>query len=141
MRQLAFRSRTRNSWLRGPILGNGREWGIGRCSPCCKRRKSHPTSRRAACDSGGVLISPCSQRSGLLICSIHQGVYVISDMLARARPIKASICRLRFAALAAIFLRSKGIIMLQAPTRFPLWRSAADGGVRAGRSDLPHPFF
>jgi hypothetical protein len=58
MRQILFSSRIRISWQRGAMLGIGRECGKPSKSPCCRRRKRKPASRRADSDMGGVLISP-----------------------------------------------------------------------------------
>src|SRR5450759_2777931 len=43
----------------------GRDEGIERFSPRCKRRNSKPASSSAACVNGGVLNSPCNQVSSL----------------------------------------------------------------------------
>src|SRR5438128_3502938 len=43
----------------------GRECGNESFSPCCKRRNNSPASKRASLENGGVLTSPCNQRSGL----------------------------------------------------------------------------
>src|SRR5436305_14359702 len=42
----------------------GRDDGIPRSSPSCRRRSRKPASRRAARENGGVLISPRNQTSG-----------------------------------------------------------------------------
>jgi hypothetical protein len=48
-------------------------------SPLCKRLSKYPATRRAAAESGGVLISPCSHASGLSV-GLTGKVYVISDI-------------------------------------------------------------
>ena len=48
-------------------------------SPLCKRRSRYPAVSRAAAESGGVLISPCSQASGLSV-GFTRAVYVTSDI-------------------------------------------------------------
>lgn len=48
-------------------------------SPRCKRRSRYPAVRRAAADSGGVLISPCNHTSGLSVAPTGK-VYVIYDI-------------------------------------------------------------
>jgi len=50
-------------------------------SPRCKRLSKYPAVRRAAAESGGVLISPCNHASGLSV-EITAAVYVISDISA-----------------------------------------------------------
>jgi hypothetical protein len=48
-------------------------------SPLCKRLSKYPAASRAAAESGGVLISPCSHASGLSV-GLTGAVYVISDI-------------------------------------------------------------
>jgi len=48
-------------------------------SPLCKRLSKYPAVSRVAAESGGVLISPCSQASGLSV-GLTSAVYVISDI-------------------------------------------------------------
>ena len=48
-------------------------------SPLCKRLSRYPAASRAAAESGGVLISPCSHASGLSV-GLTNAVYVISDI-------------------------------------------------------------
>jgi hypothetical protein len=56
---------------------------MARPSPIWNRRRSAPASNRAAADSGGVLISLCSQTRGLyLVISRQTDAHVTSDMYA-----------------------------------------------------------
>jgi hypothetical protein len=64
-RQLLVSSFIRSSWHRAPTDGIGREAGNPMDSPCCKRRRRNPVSRRAWRDKGGDLTSPCNQARGL----------------------------------------------------------------------------
>ncbi len=45
----------------------------------CKRRSRYPAASRAAAESGGVLISPCSHASGLSV-ELTNAAYVTSDI-------------------------------------------------------------
>ncbi len=53
-----------------------------RFSPRCTLRKRKPASRRAFCEKGGVLTSPCSQTSGLPWASMPR-LYIRSGIMTR----------------------------------------------------------
>ncbi len=110
IRQSLLASFTRSTWQRGPMIGMGREWDMGRFSPSWTLRTRPPASSLASAEKGGVLIFPRSQTSDLLgglmgsvnICQNGHIVKVSSNkrlkLAARGRPAADGRLRTRAAA-------------------------------------------
>jgi hypothetical protein len=86
-------------------------------SPFCKRLSKYPAASRAAAESGGVLISPCSHASGLSV-ELTGAVYVISDISTSIGGAPLNHC---------IQPTPQPVIKFECANRPPVW-CAADSG-------------